>query len=124
MTTKVLVVDDSLSARQMVRHALGSAGYEVVEAVDGLDGLRKLAANADVSLVLCDVNMPGLDGIRMVDAAHKAGIGAGRTFVMITTEAAPELVKRAKACGAKGWIVKPFNHEALLTAVRRLVGDA
>ncbi len=124
MGKKVIVVDDSRTARQQVRAALASEGYEVVEAVDGVDGIAKMDANADAALVLCDVNMPNLNGIDMIEKLRKDGKGAHHTFVMLTTEAEPELVQRAKACGAKGWIVKPFKPELLLAAVRKLVGQA
>jgi two-component system chemotaxis response regulator CheY len=124
MSKKVIVVDDSRTARQQVRAALGPSGYDIVEAVDGKDGLTKMAEHADASLVLCDVNMPVLNGIEMLENAKREGSGSGRTFVMLTTEAEPELVHRAKASGAKGWIVKPFNPDLLLAAVRKLVGEA
>jgi two-component system chemotaxis response regulator CheY len=124
MSKKVIVVDDSRTARQQVRNALGCAGYDVVEAVDGADGMSVIDANSDATLVLCDVNMPQLNGIEMIESLRRAGKGANVTFVMLTTEAEPELVQRAKACGAKGWIVKPFKPELLLAAVRKLVGDA
>jgi two-component system, chemotaxis family, chemotaxis protein CheY len=124
MKKKVIVVDDSRTARQQVRMALGGAGYEIVEAVDGADGIVQMDANLDATLVLCDVNMPNLNGIEMIESARRSGKGANVTFVMLTTEAEPELVQRAKASGAKGWIVKPFKPELLLAAVRKLVGEA
>ncbi len=124
MGKKVIVVDDSKTARQLVRLALGSVGYEVVEAVDGLDGMEQLRAHADASLVLCDVNMPNMSGIDMVEAARKDPRTARHTVVMVTTEAEPELVARGKACGAKGWIVKPFRPDLLIAAVTKLVGAA
>jgi two-component system chemotaxis response regulator CheY len=124
MGKKVIVVDDSRTARQQVKSALVGAGYEIVEAVDGADGILKMDANADAVLVLCDVNMPILGGIDMIEQLRRDGKGANHTFVMLTTEAEPELVQRAKACGAKGWIVKPFKPELLLAAVRKLVGEA
>ena len=124
MSKKVIVVDDSRTARQQVRSALAGAGYEIVEAVDGADGIHQIAAHADASLVLCDVNMPNLTGIEMIESIKRDGVGGGVTFVMLTTESEPDLVQRAKACGAKGWIVKPFKPDLLLAAVRKLVGEA
>jgi len=124
MGKKVIVVDDSRTARQQVRAALTDAGYDILEAVDGLDGLRMIDEHTDASLVLCDVNMPNMSGIEMVETLRRAGKGGNLTFVMLTTEAEPELVRRAKACGAKGWIVKPFKPDLLLAAVRKLVGTA
>ncbi len=124
MSKKVIIVDDSRTARLQVKNALLGAGYDVVEAIDGVDGITKMAANADAALVLCDVNMPNLNGIEMIETVKREGRGGGHTFVMLTTEAEPELVQRAKACGAKGWIVKPFKPDLLLAAVRKLVGEA
>jgi two-component system chemotaxis response regulator CheY len=124
MGKKIIVVDDSRTARLIAARTLKGAGYEVVEAADGVDGMRKIEAHADAALVLCDVNMPNLGGIDMVEAVRKAGRSSSMTFVMLTTEAEPELVQRAKACGAKGWIVKPFKPELLLGAVLKLVGPA
>ncbi len=124
MSKKVIIVDDSRTARTQVASALAGAGYHIVEAVDGTDGLSKMGENSDAVLVLCDVNMPNLNGIEMLEAVKRDGTGGGCTFVMLTTEAEPELVRRAKACGAKGWIVKPFKPDMLLAVVRKLVGEA
>jgi two-component system chemotaxis response regulator CheY len=122
MNKKVIVVDDSRVTRQMVHKMLLGAGYEVVEAVDGVDGVAKVAANPDANLVICDVNMPNMDGLQMLTAVKGKGQTAGPPFLMVTTEAQLELVQQAKEGGAKGWIVKPFKPESLLAAVRKLVG--
>jgi two-component system chemotaxis response regulator CheY len=124
MGKKVIIVDDSRTARQQVRTALHSAGYEVVEAVDGRDGIVKIGENVDASLVLCDVNMPEMGGLDMLGALREEKRADNMVFLMLTTEAETTLVSRAKEAGARGWIVKPFKPELLLAAVRRLVGDA
>lgn len=121
MRTKIIVIDDSRTARQQVKLALGHAEYEVIEAVDGLDGISKISENADAPLVLCDINMPNLDGLDMVEALSEETRSA-HLFLMLTTESEPRLIERAKLLGAKGWIGKPFNPEMLLAAVRKLVG--
>lgn len=121
MGKKIIIVDDSRTARQQVAHALAEGGYDVVEAVDGNDGLSKIAANPDAALVIVDVNMPRMNGLEMLSAAKSGGPG-GVPFLMLTTEAQPELVQQAKALGAKGWIVKPFKPELLRSAVSKLVG--
>jgi len=123
MGKKVIVVDDSRTAREQVRNALAAESYEIIEAVDGNDGIAKMDANTDAVLVLCDVNMPNLSGIDMLEKVKRDGKGANVIFVMLTTEADPALVRRAKACGAKGWIVKPFKPELMLAAVKKLLGD-
>ena len=121
MGKKILVVDDSSTIRQQVAFTLSQAGYQVVEAVDGEDGIRKLAANTDVAMIVCDVNMPRMNGLEMLEKLK----GDGRTVppvVMLTTEGAVDLVTRAKALGAKGWMVKPFKPEMLIGAVKKIAG--
>jgi two-component system, chemotaxis family, chemotaxis protein CheY len=122
MGKKILVVDDSRTARQQVSNALLAAGYQVVEAVDGVDGLAKIELHSDASLVICDVNMPNLDGLQVL-AALRARSTSDVPVMMLTTESHPELLQQAKKAGAKGWIVKPFKPEMLVAAVRKLVGD-
>lgn len=122
MSAKVLVVDDSLMVRQQVSRALGEAGFEVVQATDGLDALGKVTPGHQFSLVVCDVNMPRMSGIEFLENVRKAEGGASLPVVMLTTEAHPDLIQRAKALGARGWIVKPFKAELLVAAVKKLVG--
>lgn len=123
MAKKVLVVDDSRIVRQQVGIALKHAGYEVIEAEDGLDGLSKIRANTDVAMVICDVNMPKMNGIEMVEAV-KQGPHKDLPILMLATEGQPELIQRATKAGAKGWIVKPFKLELLIEAIRKLAGPA
>lgn len=118
---KIIIVDDSRTARMQVKNTLSGAGFDIVEAVDGQDGLSKIEANTDAALVLCDVNMPVLGGLDMLEAIP-ADRRSRMTFLMLTTEAEPRLVQKAKEFGAKGWIVKPFKPELLLAAVKKLVG--
>jgi two-component system chemotaxis response regulator CheY len=117
MSKTVLVVDDSTPVRQQVGLALTLAGYKVVEAFDGQDGVEKLAANKDVSMVICDVNMPRMTGLEFL-----AKVGTTLPIVMLTTEGHADLKKQAKALGAKGWIVKPFVPDLLVQTVRHLTG--
>ena len=118
---KVIIVDDSATMRQQVRQALTLGGFDVVEAVDGQDGLEKIQADSSIKVVVLDVNMPRMNGIELVEALKGAGkIGAGLNVVMLTTEGHPDLIQRAKGAGAKGWIVKPFQPEMLLAAVAKL----
>jgi two-component system, chemotaxis family, chemotaxis protein CheY len=119
MPKKILVVDDSATVRQQVGTALRQAGFDVVEAGDGLDGLGAVDRNADLALVVCDVNMPRMNGIEMLESM-RGDRGRGVQVLMLTTEASPALVDRAKRAGAKGWIVKPFRPDLLVAAVRKL----
>lgn len=119
---KILVVDDSATMRQQVRIALEAAGFVVTEAVDGQDAAEKIGAGFDG--VVCDVHMPRMTGVEFVESTRTLPAREGVPTLMLTTEGSPDLIRRAKAAGAKGWIVKPFKLEALVTAVQRLTGTA
>ena len=123
MAKKVLVVDDSRTVRQQVGLVLGAAGYEVLEAVDGIEGVEKIEKLKDLSMVICDVNMPRMNGLEMLQTVKGGGKNATLPIIMLTTEGQPALVAQAKAAGAKGWIVKPFKPELLVAAVKKLTGD-
>lgn len=119
MPQTVMVVDDSASVRAQASHALVSAGYEVIEAIDGLDALEKLTAGAVVALVICDINMPRMTGVELVESL--ATRPAPRPpMLMLTTEGNPALIQRAKSSGAKGWMMKPFKADLLIAAARKL----
>lgn len=121
MATKILVVDDSMMVRQQVKRALPGAEFAVVEAQDGVDALEKLAEHADVALIVCDVNMPRMGGMDFLEALRALPQCQHVPVVMLTTEAQPDLVAKAKGFGAKGWIIKPFKPELLLAAAKKLV---
>lgn len=118
---RVLVVDDSASVRQQVGLALKQQGYEVVEAVDGVNGVDKLQADNTIGMVICDVNMPRMSGIEFVEKVKENPRYANLPIVMLTTEGQPRLIQRAKKAGAKGWIVKPFKANLLVAAVKKLM---
>ena len=118
---RVLVVDDSPSVRQQVGMSLSQAGYEVVEAGDGTEGVTKIANDRDIGLVICDVNMPRMNGLEMVEIVKKEPRNASLPIIMLTSEGQPALVERAKKAGAKGWIVKPFKADLLVAAVKKLL---
>lgn len=116
---KVMIVDDSLLVRRQVNSALGAAGFAVVEACDGLDALDKLCPQ--LSLIVCDVNMPRMGGLELLERIHADAAMAAVPIVMLTTEATGELFARARELGAKAWLVKPFKPDLLVAAVRKLV---
>jgi two-component system chemotaxis response regulator CheY len=120
MTKKILVIDDSASVRQQVGLALAPIGFEVVEAVDGVDGFKHIEGDAELSMVLCDVNMPRMNGLEMLEKLRDSGVRPGLPVLMLTTESQPALLKRAQAAGAKGWIVKPFKANILVATVQKL----
>lgn len=119
--SKIIIVDDSATMRQQVKQALSPAGIDIVEAVDGQDGLNKVLADSAIDIMILDVNMPRMNGIELAEALNKEGrVQKGLNIVMLTTEGHADLIKRAKTAGAKGWIVKPFKPEMLLGAVQKM----
>ena len=119
---RILVIDDSETIRQQVKQALAATGYEIIEAVDGVDGLEKLRALPNVHMALCDVNMPRMSGLDMIASAHTEGLLT--PIIMLTSEGQPSLIRRAKESGARGWIVKPFKVDLLVAAVNKITSAA
>jgi len=117
----IMTVDDSASMRQMVSFTLKDAGYEVVEAVDGVDALEK-AKGKSVNLVVTDVNMPRMDGIALIAELRTLPSYKFTPILMLTTESGADKKQAGKAAGATGWIVKPFNPDQLLATVKRVLG--
>ncbi len=117
----VLTVDDSASIRQMVAFTLKSAGYEVVEAVDGEDGLNK-AKSKSANLVLTDQNMPKMDGLTLIKSLRGLPQYRSIPILMLTTESSDAMKAAGKAAGATGWLVKPFDPQKLLEVVKKVIG--
>ena len=117
---RVLVVDDSATVRQQVGLCLQQAGFDIVEAEDGAQGLDRIRKDGTIRMVICDVNMPNMNGIEMLEAVQRDGTRSNLPVVMLTTEGQPQLMDRAKKAGAKGWIVKPFKAPLLVAAVQKL----
>lgn len=118
---EVLVVDDSATVRNEVSSFLASQGINVDTACDGQDGLEKIQADGGLKLVICDVNMPRMDGLTMCEKVRGAG-NAALPIIMLTTESDPSMKERGKAAGVKGWIIKPFNGPAALGGIKSLIG--
>ncbi len=121
MAKVVLTVDDSASIRQMVAFTLKSAGYEVVEAVDGEDGLNK-ARSKNADLVLTDQNMPKMDGLSLIKTLRGLPQYRSTPILMLTTESSDAMKAAGKASGATGWLVKPFDPQKLLEVVKKVLG--
>jgi len=119
---KILAVDDSPSVRQMVKFTLSGAGYEVIEAVNGADGLLKAGAGP-VDMVVTDLNMPVMDGLELIRALRKLPAYRGVPIVFLTTESDPEKKLQAKAAGATAWITKPFQQDQLVAVVKKVLGS-
>ena len=121
MAKTVLCVDDSASIRQMVGFTLKSAGYDVVEAVDGMDGLDKAKARS-VNLVLTDQNMPRMDGLTLIKNLRGLPQYKSVPILMLTTESSEAMKAQGRAAGATGWLVKPFDPQKLIEAVKKVIG--
>jgi two-component system chemotaxis response regulator CheY len=117
----ILAVDDSASMRQMVTFTLKGAGFDVVDAVDGVDALNKAKANK-FDLVVTDVNMPNKDGITLIKDLRALPDYKFIPMLMLTTESGTDKKMQGKAAGATGWIVKPFNPDQLLKTVKKVLG--
>ena len=118
----IIVIDDSATIRNQVAAALDE--FEVLQAVDGLEGAEILESRADIALALCDINMPNLTGLELLERIQPRIAETGLTVLMLTTEGQPSAIKRARELGAKGWVVKPFDPEQLLEAARKLTEAA
>jgi two-component system chemotaxis response regulator CheY len=119
MTKTIMVVDDSTSMRQMLNFTLASAGYQVVEASDGVDALTKSGLQK-VDLVITDLNMPNMDGIQLIRQLRAVTQYRFTPIVLLTTESHQEKKMEGKAAGATGWIVKPFEMPQLLAVVKKV----
>jgi two-component system chemotaxis response regulator CheY len=119
---QILVVDDSSTVRNEVGDFLKKNGLSVSLAVDGKDGLEKLKADPGIKLIVCDVNMPNMDGLTMAEKVRGELKNSAVNIIMLTTENSPAMKERGKAAGIKGWIVKPFKGEAVLATFQKLAG--
>ena len=119
MTKTILTIDDSRTMRDMLMMALVEAGYNVIQAVDGIDGLETLSAEgADV--IITDINMPRLDGFGVIEGVRADPNHRATPVLVLTTESDAVKKQRARDAGATGWIVKPFDPVKLVEAVRRV----
>ena len=120
MAKKVLIVDDSASMRNVISMTLQSAGYDVLEAHDGQNGLTRLDGQK-LNLIITDINMPVMDGLTFVKEVKKQAAYKFTPIIVLTTETDPAKRDVARAAGAKAWVVKPFQPQQLLEAVTKLV---
>lgn len=121
MAKCILVVDDSETVRQVLQLTLANAGFDVIEAVDGVDGLGKLAG-ARVDMLITDLNMPNMDGLELINQVRQGGAHRFIPIVMLTTESSEQKKLAGREAGASGWIVKPFKPEQLLKVVKLVLG--
>jgi len=120
MSKVIMTVDDSISIRQMVNFTLKQAGYEVIEAVDGQDALKKIVGSP-VAMLITDLNMPNMNGIELIIQVRARPEFKFIPVIMLTTESQDGKKQEGKAAGATGWIVKPFKPEQLLMVVKKVL---
>ncbi len=117
---KILIVDDSEALRTELRKDLESHGHIVSEGFDGLDGLAQLAKSENTELIICDVNMPRMDGFSMCAKVSEDAKNSNIKLFMLTTEASPGMKVRGKEVGVKAWITKPYALDKLLQAIDKI----
>jgi two-component system chemotaxis response regulator CheY len=123
MKGTVLVVDDSAMMRKVVLRVLKMAEVEfetVLEAGDGVEALALLRANR-VELIMCDINMPNMSGIELLQQIKSEKLAVGVPIVMVTTESSEPQVRQAILAGARGYIKKPFTVDHIKNNVRPLL---
>ncbi|NCP40127.1 MAG: response regulator [Rhodoferax sp.] len=116
----ILAVDDSPSMRKMVSFTLTGAGYQVVEAVDGVDAFEK-AQSQSFDLVLTDQNMPRLDGLGLTRKLRDHPLFKTTPILMLTTESSDLMKQAGRAAGATGWLVKPFDPTRLIEVIKKVI---
>jgi two-component system chemotaxis response regulator CheY len=122
MNKTIMIVDDSASVRQVVSITLKGAGYNVVEACDGKDALKRLD-NTQIDLFISDVNMPEMDGITLLKLLKTRPDTKFTPVIMLTTETEAAKKEQGRAGGAKAWVVKPFQPSQMLAAVSKLIAS-
>jgi two-component system chemotaxis response regulator CheY len=124
MEELILFVDDSPTMRSSVSFCLRNAGYRVIEAVDGEDGLRKLQSvkdeNKTLSLIITDINMPKMDGITFISKVRESEFKF-LPILVLATEDEESVIRKGRDAGATGWLVKPFQPENLLWAIKKVM---
>ncbi len=121
MSKTIMTVDDSASVRLMVSFTLKQLGYEVLEAANGNEALKKLGENR-IHMLITDVNMPELDGISLVRKVRENPSYRFIPIIILTTESEQAKKREGRDAGATGWIVKPFSPDQLTAVVKKVMG--
>lgn len=121
MSKTALIVDDSVSMRQMVAYTLERAGFTVLQAGNGKEGVERLDAAGRVDLIVTDLNMPVMDGLEFIRAVRTRPAAKYTPLLMLTTESDDSKKQAGKAAGATGWIVKPFNPAKFVQVIGKVL---
>ena len=120
MSKVVLTVDDSKTMRDMLRLALSDAGLTVIQADDGVHGCEVMNQQEKIDVIITDINMPRMDGCGFIEQVRKHPRNKAVPILVLTTESEAAKKERAKQAGATGWIVKPFDPNKLISAIKRV----
>ena len=120
MSKRILTIDDSKTMRDMLMLTLQDSGFEVIQAVDGQDGIDVLAREKNVDVIITDINMPKMDGYGVLEHVRKNPMYDATPILVLTTESDTEKKERARGLGATGFIVKPFNPISLVEVIRKV----
>ena len=121
MSKTIMVVDDSSSVRQMMSFTLENAGYEVVEAEDGEEALKKLLDSKNINMIVTDLNMPNVTGLELIRSVRAKSEYKYIPIVVLTTEFHDSKKKKSKEAGATGWITKPFKPDQLIDVIKKVI---
>ncbi|TGL74500.1 response regulator [Leptospira yasudae] len=119
---RILIVDDSAVFRKILNLHLSGSNFDILEAVDGQDGLDKLQSDK-VDLIVSDMNMPNMDGITFVKEIKKDPKNKFTPIIMLTTESQEEVKSEGLAAGARAWLTKPFSPEELVQTIHKLLPE-
>jgi two-component system, chemotaxis family, chemotaxis protein CheY len=119
MNPKILVVDDSVSVRQLTLFVLQRAGYDPVGAADGAEALQKLTP--DTKLIIADYMMPGMNGAEFIRAVRSGAVNRFVPIVVVTAESSDAGKEEGKKAGATAWITKPYDDDLLLATIKKLL---
>jgi len=119
MSKRILTIDDSKTMRDMLMLTLAEAGFDVLQAVDGQDGLDVLVKE-QVDVVITDINMPRMDGYEVIRQLRRDPTHKSTPILVLTTESETEKKNLAREAGATGWMVKPFDPDRLVATVRKV----
>ncbi len=126
MSYSILIVDDSLPMRSVIKRTLKAAGYgraELLEAANGQEAVE-LMKNAWIDLVITDYNMPTMDGLEFIKIIKKDEVSKEIPVVVVSTEGNESKIKEFMDNGAAGYITKPFSAEAIRDLIINILGEA
>jgi len=125
MGFSVLIVDDSLSMRKLIKKVIELSGFDVEEFLEAANGREALQLLEDhwVDLVLCDIHMPEMDGLELLRQMRQEEVLGRIPVIMISTDGRKEVLKEAQELGAKGYVKKPFSPEKIRETMDRVMGE-